>query len=258
MKNNYHGKKQRETFGEFLNQRRSLIIIMLTLLALGFLLWTGYDYLIENYTVTRIHVDGNTQHSSQEIIDIVMQGPYGNNSLVLSQRYKNKSIKDIPFIEKIDVTIIERNMIRINVYEKAIAGFVEYLGRYLYFDKDGILVETSDTKSSDIPEVIGLKFDYVVMHEKLPVKDMSIFTDILNIRHLLGQYNVPADRISFSDRNEVTLHFGSIRVALGNEGYIDDKIMALEGILPNLYGQSGVLRMENYSEFTLETIFESD
>ncbi|MCL2050173.1 MAG: cell division protein FtsQ [Lachnospiraceae bacterium] len=250
--------KNQETLREFLRQRRSLIIIMLSLLVLGFLLWTGYEYIIDNYTVTRIHIDGSTQYTNQEIIDLVMQGPYGNNSLVLSQRYKDKSIDGIPFIEKIDVTIIERDTIRINVYEKAVAGFVEFLDKYLYFDRDGIIVETSNLRNPGIPEVIGLKFDYAIMHERLPVRDMAIFSEILNIRRLLEQYNVPADRISFSDRNEVTLHFGSIRVSLGSEGFIDEKIMALEGILPNLAGASGVLRMENYDEYSLETIFESD
>jgi cell division protein FtsQ len=139
-----------------------------------------------------------------------------------------------------------------------VAGFIEYLGQYLYFDKDGIIVESSAAKNAGIPEVIGLTFDYAIMHEKLPVRDMAIFTEILNIRHLLEQYNVPADRISFSEKNEVTLYFGRIRVALGNEGYIDEKIMELETILPNLAGKSGVLRMENYDEYSLDTIFESD
>jgi len=258
MKNAYDEKKPWNPIKEFLRQRRSLIIIMLMLLVLGLLLWTGYQYIIDNYTVTRIHVDGNTQHTSQEIIEMVMQGPFGNNSLFLARRYRDRSIEGIPFIEKIDVTIVERNMIRINVYEKSIAGFVEYLGRFIYFDKDGIVVETSHSRHPGIPEVIGLKFDYVIMHEKLPVKDMTIFAEILKIRHLLEQYNVPADRISFGTRNELTLHFGAIRASMGNEGFIDYKIMALEGILPNLTGESGILRMENYDEYSLDTIFESD
>jgi cell division protein FtsQ len=187
-----------------------------------------------------------------------MQGPYGNNSLILSWRYKDKSIDGIPFIEKMDISILERDTIRINVYEKAIAGYVEHLGHFLYFDKDGILVEGSNERMAGIPEVIGLKFDYAVMHETLPVHDISIFTSILNIRHLLEQYNIPADRISFSEKNEITLHFKKIKVALGNEGYIDEKIMELENILPKLAGNSGTLRMENYDEYSLETIFEAD
>jgi cell division protein FtsQ len=221
-------------------------------------LYTGYNYLIEHYAVTTIYVDGNTQHSNQEIIGIVTEGRFGMNSLYLTWKYKDRSIDDVPFIEKIDVQILDNETIRISVYEKAVAGYVIYLGSYLYFDKDGIIVESSDTKQAGIPEVVGLTFDYAVKHEKLPVGDTTIFAAVLGVRHLLEQYGVAADRIFISDRDEVTLYFGDIRVALGNEGFIDEKIMELPNILPSLAGRSGVLRMETYDEYALETIFEAD
>jgi cell division protein FtsQ len=251
-------KKERLSLGEMLRQRRSLIIIAFFLLAVIVLLWLGYRYIIESYAVTRIYVDGNTQYSSEEIIDMVMQGPYSNNSLFLSWRYKERSIADVPFIEKMDVTILDQNTIRISVYEKALAGYVEYLGNFLYFDRDGIIVESSRERMRGIPEVVGLTFDHAVMYEELPVQDKGIFTVILNIRHLLERYALPADRISFGKNNEITLYFKDIKVALGNEGYVDEKIMELTSILPNLEGMSGVLRMENYDEYALETIFEVD
>jgi cell division protein FtsQ len=250
--------KERGPISEFFRQSKSVIIIMLVLLTLALALWTGYRYVIDNYTVTRIYVDGNIQYTHDEIVGFVMQGPYGDNSLLLSRRYRDRSITDIPFIEKMDVTILDNNTIRISVYEKAVAGYVEYLGNYLYFDKDGIIVESSNEKMTGIPEVIGLTFDYAIMHEKLPVRDMTLFTVILNIRHLLEQYEVPADRISFSSQNHITLHYEKIKVALGNEGHIDEKIMELPKILPSLAGKSGTLRMENYDAYSLETIFEPD
>jgi cell division protein FtsQ len=243
---------------EFFRQHKSLFIIFLMAAAAVYGLYSGYNYLIDNYAVTKIYVDGNTQHSNQEIIDIVTQGRFGKNSLYLSWKYKDKSIDDIPFIEKIDVQIVDKDTVRISVYEKAVAGYVVYLGSYLYFDKDGVIVESSDVRQPGIPEVIGLTFDYAVKHEKLPVGDTTIFTAVLGVRQLLEQYGVAADRISYTDREEITLHFGNIRVALGNEGYIDEKIMELPNILPTLAGRSGVLRMETYDEYALETIFEAD
>jgi cell division protein FtsQ len=250
-------KTGRESFGEMLRQRRSLFIIAFFLISLVIFFWLCYRYVMENYLVTRIYVDGNTQYSSEKIIEMVTQGPYGNNSLFLSWRYnKERSIDDVPFIEKMDVTILDKNTIRISVYEKALAGYVEYLGNYLYFDREGIVVESSSERMRGIPEVVGLSFDYAVMHEKLPVRNSEIFAVILNIRHLLANYALPADCISFGSKNEITLYFGDVKVALGNEGFIDEKIMELPNILPKLEGLKGVLRMENYDEYALETIFE--
>ncbi|MDR2546690.1 MAG: cell division protein FtsQ [Lachnospiraceae bacterium] len=248
---------ERDTIRNFFRQRKSLFVIALSIMMFGFIAWSGYRYLIDNFTVTKIHVHGNVQYGNDEIIEMVMRGRYGNNSLFLSWWYKDRSIDDVPFIEKMDVTILERDTIRINVYEKAVAGYVEFLGHYLYFDKDGIIVETATERRAEIPEVIGLRFDYAVKHARLPIRDNSIFQTILTIRHLSEQFNIPADRIFFGDSNEVTLLFDDIRVALGNEGRIDDKIMALENILPSLIGRRGILRMEHYDEFASEVIFES-
>ena len=63
-----------------------------------------------------------------------------------------------------DVNILTPNTIRISVYEKALAGYVEYLGRYMYFDRDGTVVESSSERTRGIPQVTGLRFDYVVVN----------------------------------------------------------------------------------------------
>ena len=251
-------KKQKIAVGGFLRQHRSLIIIASLVVFLLVGLWSGYRYIIKNYTVTKIYVDGNIHYTNEQIMDMVMEGRYGNNSLLLSIKYKDKSIQGIPFIEKMDVNILEKDTIRINVYEKAIAGYVEYLGNYLYFDKDGIVVESAHETTAGIPQVIGLDFEYAILHEKLPVKNETVFAKVLSISQLLTKYSVSVDRIFFSDSEEITLYFGDIKVALGNDYHIDEKVMELQNMLPKLEGKSGTLRMENYDEYTKETIFESD
>lgn len=69
-----------------------------------------------------------------------MKGRFSHNSIYLAVKYRNKSIENIPFIEKMDVNILSPDTIRINVYEKALAGYVEYLGGYVYFDREGTVV----------------------------------------------------------------------------------------------------------------------
>ena len=121
------------------------------LLLLGVLL--GYQYILTNYTVTTSYVEGNVHYTDEEILDMVMTGRYGNNSLFLSMKYKNKSISGVPFVEKMDVSVMDPHTIKIEVYEKALAGYVEYLENYMYFDKDGIVVESSNEQTKGIPLV---------------------------------------------------------------------------------------------------------
>ena len=210
----------------------------------------------EKFTVSVVDVSGNDHYTINEIKDIVMEGPYGNNSIYLYLKYNNKSIDDIPFIEKMDVKIISPTHVRIDVYEKAVAGYIEYLGHYIFFDREGIAVESSTATVSGIPFVTGLDFDHVVLHEKLPAKDETIFSKILSITQLLTKYDIPTDRIYFDNNENITLYYGDVRIYIGTDKFIDEKINELSLLLPKLNGYSGVLHMENYKgeggNFTLQ------
>ena len=224
LERNKGGRKEKLRF----DKTKRTIILSAILLALFAFLTAAYFYIINNYTVTTVYVDGNIHYTNEEIMEMVMGGPYGNNSLFLSLKYRDKGIDDVPFIQTMDVTVEARDTIRITVYEKALAGYVTYLGRYVYFDKDGIVVETSTEKTEGIPQVTGLKFDHVILHEPLPVDKPEIFTEILGITQQLDKYSMAADKIYFGSDYQVTLLFGDARVALGNDIYIEEKIMKRE------------------------------
>ena len=218
----------------------------------------GYYYIVKNYTITTVYVEGNIHYTNEEIMEMVMGGRYGNNSLFLSLKYRDKGIDNVPFIQSMDVSIEAKDTVRITVYEKALAGYVSYLGRYVYFDKDGIVVETSQQKTAGIPQVTGLSFDHVILHEPLPVEKPEIFDEILNISQQLSKYSLSADKIYFDSDYQVTLIFGDAKVAIGDSQDIDEKIMTLQYLLPSLAGQSGTLDMREYSEDTTSYSFEKD
>lgn len=239
-------------------QHKSLVLIGLTVFAAAAVLAGVYYYIITSYLVTTVYVDGNVHYTNEEVMGMVMTGRYGNNSLYLTLKYKDKGIEDVPFVEKMDINILDPHTIRINVYEKALAGYVEYLGRYMYFDKDGIVVESSDMRTSGIPQVTGLDFEYVVLDEPLPVENDEIFGRILSITQLLDKYELTADKIFFDSAYDLTLFFDGVKVTLGSSDEIDEKIMRLCDILPKLEGKTGTLRMESYTEDTKNITFHQE
>ena len=214
--------------------------------------------IMERYTVETITVEGNVHYSNDEIVDMVIKNRLDRNSIYLSLKYRKKGIAGIPFIEKMSVNIVSPDTIKITVYEKAVAGYIEYLGKYMYFDKDGIVVESSDQKTVGIPQITGLEFNYLVLHESLPIENTEIFQSILDITQLLEKYEISAEKIYFDKNQQMTLYFENIRVRLGDISNIDDKITRVKAILPELEGQKGILRMENYTEGTKNITFNKD
>ncbi len=235
---------------------KSLYIIAAILLVVLLAVGIGAKYIYDNYTVTNIYVNGNTRYTNDEIIDMVLQGRLSHNSLYLSYKYRDKSIKDIPFVEKIDVDIVSPDTIRIDVYEKAVAGYMAYLGRYIYFDRNGIVVESSLEPSDAVPEVMGLTFDNIIMHEKLPIENEKVFEEILDITQLLSKYEMKANKILFDSDYNVYLYFDGIEASLGTDAFIDEKIIQLQYILPKLEGKTGILEMKDFDEDTKNVTFE--
>ena len=229
------------------NKKKWIILIFVILIFIVVVLWAG-NYVLSKYHVETVYVDGNVHYTDDEIKDMIMTGMLKDNSLYLSHKYKNWEAKNIPFIDVITVEALAPDTIKITVYEKALAGYVKYLDTYMYFDKDGYLIENSSVRTEGIPQIIGLSFSYAILGQPLPVEDQKVFGDILTITKLLKKYELSANKIQF-DNGDVTLCFESVSVMLGNErSKLEDKIMKLRLILPDLEGQCGVLHMESFEE----------
>lgn len=240
-----------------IHEERKKFYIIIGLCAVNVMLLMIY-FLLTHYAVKNVIVDGNKHYSAKEIQSMIMTGYLGDNSLYLSLKYKNKEIEDIPFVETMDVVVQSNDTIKIIVYEKALAGYVEYLGRYMYFDNEGVIVEASKVTTKGIPQVTGLGFDHVVLYDKLPVDNSGIFQNVLTITKLLNKYDIICDKIQFDSNYNVTLGYDNVKVNIGALENLDEKIMQLPLILPSLKGEKGVLDLQNYSSDKKTTSFERE
>ncbi|MBQ7065340.1 MAG: FtsQ-type POTRA domain-containing protein [Lachnospiraceae bacterium] len=238
----------------FIENRIKIILISVCVV----LIIAVFLFISNNYRVTEVTVTGNEHYSEDEIKEMILKDGLTGNSLFLALKYRNKEISGVPFIESMSVEVVSPHSIQITVYEKALAGCVEYLGNYMYFDREGIVVESSLKTTKGIPVVTGLSYGYIMLYEKLPVENEEIFKEILSITQLLEKYQIKADKIHFDKERNMTLYFGEVRAALGTEENIDQKIMQLGHIIPELEGKSGVLHMEEYNEGTKSVSFKPE
>ncbi len=236
---------------------RQKIHIITALGIVNVLLIVSY-FVLTHYAVKNVIVDGNQHYSASEIKAMVMTGYLGDNSLYLSLKYKNKSIEGVPFVDTMDVVVQSNDTIKITVYEKALAGYVEYLGRYMYFDNEGVVVEASKVTTRGIPQVTGLDIDHVVLYQKLPVENSEIFQNILTVTKLLNKYNVLCDKMQFDANYNVTLGYNRVKVNLGPLQNLEEKLMQLPNILPSLEGEKGTLDLQNYTGDHKSITFERE
>lgn len=232
--------------------------VWMSVAALALVCIAALAFVLLYFRVTKVEVIGNSHYTADQIEGMVLNGDITDNSLILSAKYRNKSIEDIPFIESMDVEVRGHDSIRIMVYEKTLAGCVTYLGNYMYFDREGIVVESASIATEGVPEITGLHFEYVQLYEPLPVENGEIFKDILTLTQLLDKYEIHADKIYFDPDMKVTLYFGQARVRLGDDSHIDEKIMQLSVMVPAIRGKNGMLDMSDFDENTKSLTFEPD
>lgn len=242
--------------------------------------------LLTSFNIETVEVIGAKEYTSEQIKEQVITSPWEQNALYLYLKYKFFSAPKLPFVEKLNVEMNGNHGITIYVYEKMVAGCVEFMGEYLYFDKDGIVVESSSKKLDHIPEIKGLKFSEIILNEKLKVQNVvtnsqdvdteqdsklsekqrlqkqqeeeqkkeqeekqrneKLFLTIINLMQLIDKYELKIDTISFNLMDEVTMNSDGVRFLLGKKSTYDEEFSEIKGILEKAKGMDITIDMRNY------------
>ena len=230
------------------------LIVVLAALAVLFILGLSFAGV---FRVRQVTVTGNAYYTKEEVVDLLLDEGSLQNTLLVYLRYKYQEHPEIPFIDDLEVTMDSWQSLKIRVYEKNMVGYVRYLGQDVYFDKDGIVVESSAQELEGIPQISGVTFDSLAIHQPLSVEDPTIFDTILSITKLLTKYDLDPDEIRFGAGGELFLQLGDVKVALGTGENLDEKISRLKQLEGDLKDKSGTLHMENYTDETTHISLES-
>jgi len=230
------------------------LIVVLAVLAVLFILGLSFAGV---FRVRQVTVTGNAYYTKEQVVDLLLDEGSLQNTLLVYLRYKYQEHPEIPFIDDFEVTMDSWQSLKIRVYEKNIVGYVRYLGQDVYFDKDGIVVESSIQELEGIPRICGVTFDSLAMHQPLSVEDPTIFDTILSITKLLTKYDLDPDEIRFGAGGELFLQLGDVKVALGTGDNLDEKISRLKQLEADLADKSGTLHMENYTDETTHISLEA-
>ena len=224
-------------------------VILAIVLLIGILLFATQ--------IKEIEVTGNQHYTEEQIIDLIFDEKWSKNSAYCYYENKFQEPKSIPFIEEYKVEFQSPSKVRVVVFEKSVVGYVSYMSSYMYFDKDGIIVESSGEQLNGVPWVTGMEFGHIVLHQPLPVDNQAIFEQILNLTQILSLNNIRVDKINYNNFMEAELYIDDILVELGNDDSLNGKITELKDILDSgeINGLAGTLYLDNYDENNSNPIY---
>ncbi len=200
------------------------------------------------FHIDTIKVEGTSIYTEEEIKTSVFARQYSDNELILLLYNKIFGINKLPFVEDIDIDYEDRNTVLLHVYDKTISGCIKYMGQYVYFDKEGRVLESLPRRRQEVPVVSGIQFGDFSIGEKFKVEDDSLFDSIMNVSQLISHYGISVKRIHVND-GDIILYSGNVQVNLGKKKLYNDQIAALSGVLGTTSKKklSGTIDMENYN-----------
>lgn len=231
--------------------------IGITFLILTLFCSIGAFVVVKVFTVKKVVVNGNEHYDDAVIEQWVLNDEYSWNTLYVYLKYRFREPELMPFVDTMEVTMKPPHTIEIEVYEKGILGYVylESLGQNAYFDKDGIVVETSSELIEGVPRVLGLPVDAVVLYEQLPIPDERILKNLLSLTQMLKKYELVPDAVTCNEDRTYSLSYEGVKVSMGSEENFNDKVLRLSYILPRLAGMNGTLHLESWTENTTDISF---
>ncbi len=197
--------------------------------------------------IQEVTVEGTKIYSQEEVVAHSMSGRFSNHTIYFWLLNRFKGVECLPFTQEIDVEWHSYNKITLHVYDKKISGCVKYMGQYVYFDKDGIVLQSLSDPMEGVPIVTGIEFGKFTMNQAFDVEDDSLFDTIMDLSLLIDHYNVQVDQIRFQ-KKKVTLYSGKIQIFLGEKQFYDDDLAVLSSVLQkaNEEGMGGTIDMEHF------------
>ncbi len=244
--NSGHNKTRKSKKGKYI--RIAAVAALVLIIAAG-----AGSYFI--FRVDNIEYLGGTHYEPEELNQIIFGTDKPN---ALYYKLFGEKDKEITFVEKYDVDVAWPNKMTVTVYEKSIVGYISYMGCNMYFDREGIVVESTSQQYENVPEISGLKFTSIVLNSKLEIGNDEVFGRILEMTQAFDKYELDIDRIYFNSSYEVTLNMGEVKILLGSSADSTDKLFALKQMAPKLEGLKGTLDLREYDGNNSSIIFKKD
>ena len=214
---------------------------------------------VKVFTVQNVEVEGNELYGSEQISSTVLNDEYSWNTLYVYLKYRFLDTETVPFIDTMEISIKDPHTLQIMVYEKGIIGYLfdPSSGKNVYFDKDGFVVELSNNIISGVPRIEGMQFEDIVLYEELPIRKDDL-RELLTLTQTLKRNELTPDSIIYGETYSPVLVYKDVRIQVGDETLLTQKVARIVKIMPTIRDLSGVLHLETWTEEATNIIFEKD
>ena len=205
------------------------IIIYASILSILILIATFLAF----FRLENVEVISGGYYSDKEIKEMVLNKATDRFTYLFALRAELSGLPEIPFVEKVDYEVVDKNSLRIYVFERQIAGCVLVMGQYFCFDREGIVTDSVPVQPQGVVLVTGIGVGDVVIGEKIDSKN-NIFKGLMGLVSLINKNNIDVREVSYDFRGNITLMIDDDEVLLGEKDNYDLEINNLSNIMKTM------------------------
>lgn len=195
------------------------------------------------FNINKIDVVNNAEVSSETIISL-SELKLEENIFKFKKSDVAKKIKENAYIENVEIRRMLPNCIQIDVKERTPRYSVDFMGKYVYINTQGYLLEISeDSKGLPIIQGIVTQEEDVVLNKRLCKEDLEKLEDVIKIMDIAKE-NGLEDKITYIDIKDKMQYYVYMRdedkkIYLGDRTNLSNKMIYVVAILEKEEGKAG-------------------
>ena len=214
-----------------------IAIVVVVLLALWFI-----------FKIRTVSVEGNTFFSEAEVAK-TYQSSFWQKNVLTNLIYDGLGFTDDPpYVREAELSYPSFGELHVKLSEKTILAGVKFSRHFIYFDKDGMVLKTTEEEIKDIPYFESDDVTDFTLYRTLTTGREELLPQMLNMSSRLTYYKIDWDKAKFDTEGHATIYSGKVTVKLGKRSDYDEVISILPDVLKTAKdsGDKGTIDMTNY------------
>ena len=231
-------------------QRRKSIAVKI-LAGIAILAAIGAVFLASPVFAVRVIEMNELQYFTKEEICSRIGLETGDNGVFFNKGRAEKLLENDKYISEADISFRFPDTMVITIDENRICGYINYLGNYLYIDREGRVIDVKSETQESLPIIEGLKFSSFTVGEVMQVQNEEAFEAALIISKAMSKYEVEGKAVSInvSNTDSIYAYVDNIKVLLGDTSRMEEKIKTMaEAVAEIPEGDMGTLDLQDLSK----------
>ncbi len=179
------------------------------------------------FNVDTVYVENYNRVSQDTILKTTTLDTYESNIFLYPAKKYEKQLLSNAYINNVTISKVLPNTIIVSVDERNLIAYVMYSDdTYLFINEEGIILDSKQYITEQLPIITGIGFDKFSVGEKIDVDNPESLKVAEELSTILIRYNADNKEVKIDTRDvdNITLEINNLSIIFGDFSNADEKV----------------------------------